>query len=213
MIINKNLVTNKEYKLFKPNHLFDDNNPVTDITWCEADEYAKSQGCRLPTEQEWLNMPDNCFTYNYWEWTFTETGSNPVIYSRDVLQNSITICRNYLDPSNRINDIGFRLVFDKEKSKDLSIEELKQLLQQKSNKNQIIFCTIEEMSEATKVLTKFLRNNSKFSIENLTEEIAHAMLMLDATRDIFGITEDNIIKYQISALKKFQEGIKRMQNK
>jgi len=25
MIINKNLVTNKEYKLFKPNHLFDDN--------------------------------------------------------------------------------------------------------------------------------------------------------------------------------------------
>ena len=62
------------------------------------------------------------------------------------------------------------------------------------------------------MLTKFLRNNSKFSIENLTEEIAHAMLMLDATRDIFGITEDNIIKYQISALKKFQKGIERMQS-
>jgi hypothetical protein len=48
MIINKNLVTNKEYKLFKPNHLFDDNNPVTDITWYE---YAKSQGCRLLAEK------------------------------------------------------------------------------------------------------------------------------------------------------------------
>jgi len=67
MIISKNLVTNTEYKLFKPNHLFDDDNPVTDINWYEAEEYAKFKECRLLTEKEWLEMPNGYIYARIWE--------------------------------------------------------------------------------------------------------------------------------------------------
>lgn len=49
-------VTNAEYKRFKPDHAYPsgrDNHPVVNVTWAEADAYAKWTGKRLPTEEEW----------------------------------------------------------------------------------------------------------------------------------------------------------------
>lgn len=65
-----------------------------------------------------------------------------------------------------------------------------------------IYCTIEEMSEATKVLTKYLRRSRKFSIENLTEEVAHSLLMLNVIQHRFNISDDDIENEQVKALKK-----------
>lgn len=65
-----------------------------------------------------------------------------------------------------------------------------------------IYCTIEEMSEATKIMTKYLRNSSKFSLENLQEEVAHSLLMLNVIKNIFGINDESIENEQIFALKR-----------
>lgn len=70
------------------------------------------------------------------------------------------------------------------------------------NMHDMVVCTIEEMSEVTKVLTKFLRCSNKFDLDDLTEELAHAMLMLDVTRSIFHIESEEIVLEQIKALKK-----------
>lgn len=91
---------------------------------------------------------------------------------------------------------------------DKLIKELEELkIEQKRLENEknifdIVYCTIEELSEVTKVLTKFLRQSKKFSIENLTEEIAHAQLMLDVTKNVFEINYEDILKEKLLALKK-----------
>lgn len=54
--IDKNEVTNAEYKAVFPTHNFKkghEQEPVTGVSWVQASDYAKAVGKRLPTEEEW----------------------------------------------------------------------------------------------------------------------------------------------------------------
>jgi formylglycine-generating enzyme required for sulfatase activity len=54
--IGRDEVTNREYRRFKPDHAFpagEDELPVTNVTYDEAEAYAKWADGRLPTEAEW----------------------------------------------------------------------------------------------------------------------------------------------------------------
>lgn len=83
-----------------------------------------------------------------------------------------------------------------------NIELLKTKLATEKDINDAIFCAIEEMSEFTKVLTKYLRKSSKFSIEDLSEELAHSIMMLDIMKEMFHISDECIEKEQLNALKR-----------
>lgn len=74
-----------------------------------------------------------------------------------------------------------------------------------SEKNTV--CCIEEMSELTKVLTKKLRKSEKFNKEDLTEELAHVLLMCGAIAWEHGISDDDILEVQKDAVKRMEEGI------
>lgn len=55
-LMDKDPVTNKDYKEFKPEHTYPegmDDEPVVNVTFEEAKAYAESKGKRLPTEPEW----------------------------------------------------------------------------------------------------------------------------------------------------------------
>lgn len=65
-----------------------------------------------------------------------------------------------------------------------------------------IICCIEEMSEVTKVLTKYLRGREEFNRKDLEEEISHALMMLDIVRARFHISTDTVERYQVEALRK-----------
>jgi sulfatase modifying factor 1 len=55
-LIDRTEVTNLQFKKFRPSHIFshgEDNLPVTNVTFDEAEAYAKWAGKRLPTEEEW----------------------------------------------------------------------------------------------------------------------------------------------------------------
>jgi hypothetical protein len=58
------------------------------------------------------------------------------------------------------------------------------------------------MAEAIQVMQKFKRGSSKFTIEKLTEEIAHAKLMLDVAQAKFNISDNDIEVEQLDALKR-----------
>lgn len=84
----------------------------------------------------------------------------------------------------------------------MELKILQNKLESERDINDAIYCTIEEMSEVTKVLTKYLRNSSKFSINDLTEEIAHSFLMLDVIKNRFNIKDEDIQHEKLLALKK-----------
>ena len=68
-----------------------------------------------------------------------------------------------------------------------------------------IICCIEELSELTKVLTKYLRVDDKFSIDNLAEELAHVRALTTFIQHRFGIPDDLIEEEQIAVIKRFLE--------
>ena len=78
-----------------------------------------------------------------------------------------------------------------------------------SEKNTV--CCIEEMSELIKVLTKKLRKSEKFSIEKLTEEISHVLLLCNVIAAEHGIREKDILKEQMDAVQRMEEedGVRR----
>ena len=60
------------------------------------------------------------------------------------------------------------------------------------------------MTEATKVLTKWLRGSSKFTPEKLTEEVAHALMMLGCVKQLFDLDDKNILDEQLKACRKWE---------
>ena len=51
--IGKYEVTNAQYQKFKPDHSENDNRPVVNVDWNEAQAFCEHYGYRLPTEAEW----------------------------------------------------------------------------------------------------------------------------------------------------------------
>jgi formylglycine-generating enzyme required for sulfatase activity len=51
--IGRTEVTNKQYRLVRPDHPGEDEMPVTKVTWAEANAACERFGGRLPTETEW----------------------------------------------------------------------------------------------------------------------------------------------------------------
>jgi formylglycine-generating enzyme required for sulfatase activity len=51
--IDKTEITNKQYRLFRPDHMGEDSLPVTKVSWTEAIAACERFGGRLPTEAEW----------------------------------------------------------------------------------------------------------------------------------------------------------------
>ena len=82
------------------------------------------------------------------------------------------------------------------------IERLTRRLKSERTNENLIICTIEEMSELTKVLTKYLRKSPKYSIDSLTEEVAHCLLMINVIKDKFKLDSVEIEWNQLDALQR-----------
>lgn len=65
--------------------------------------------------------------------------------------------------------------------------------------DEIMICTIEEMSELTKVLTKYMRKSEKYHREDLVEEMSHVLFQIDVLKIAFNIKELEIEKEQLDA--------------
>lgn len=66
-------------------------------------------------------------------------------------------------------------------------------------------CCIEEMSELTKVLTKFLRESPKFNKADLTEELSHVLLLCNVMIRQHGLDKNDILEHQRRAVNKMYE--------
>jgi hypothetical protein len=82
------------------------------------------------------------------------------------------------------------------------LKELQKRLENERDINNALICNIEEMAELIKVLCKYLRNSSKFSMGDLTEELAHNLLMTNVVKNRFNISDEEIENEQLSALRK-----------
>ena len=65
--------------------------------------------------------------------------------------------------------------------------------------DEIMICTIEEMSELTKVLTKYMRKSDKYNREDLVEEMSHVLFQIDVLKIAFNIQEAEIEEEQLDA--------------
>jgi len=65
--------------------------------------------------------------------------------------------------------------------------------------DEIMICTIEEMSELTKVLTKYMRKSNKYNREDLVEEMSHVLFQIDVLKIAFNIQEAEIEEEQLDA--------------
>ena len=65
--------------------------------------------------------------------------------------------------------------------------------------DEIMICTIEEMSELTKVLTKYMRNSEKYRREDLVEEMSHVLFQIEVLRQCFNIVDSEIEEEQLDA--------------
>lgn len=65
--------------------------------------------------------------------------------------------------------------------------------------DEIMICTIEEMSELTKVLTKYMRKSDKYNREDLVEEMSHVLFQIDVLKIAFNIQEMEIEEEQLDA--------------
>ena len=70
-------------------------------------------------------------------------------------------------------------------------------LTQERSMEEIMICTIEEMSELTKVLTKYMRNSEKYHREDLVEEMSHVSFQIEVLRQCFNITDSEIEDEQL----------------
>lgn len=65
--------------------------------------------------------------------------------------------------------------------------------------DEIMVCTIEEMSELTKVLTKYMRKSDKYHREDLVEEMSHVLFQIEVLKIAFNIKENEIEEEQLDA--------------
>lgn len=72
----------------------------------------------------------------------------------------------------------------------INMHELSEIVNNKNTRDHIENCTIEELSELTKAITKSKRG--KLDIENMTEELGHVMLMCGALAKNYDIQPKSI---------------------
>lgn len=63
--------TNEQYRAFRPDHLGEDDLPVGDVTWAEAQAACEHLGARLPTEAEWEHAARSHRKGGF-DWSFDE---------------------------------------------------------------------------------------------------------------------------------------------
>lgn len=79
------------------------------------------------------------------------------------------------------------------------INQYQMRLTEERTMDEIMICTIEEMSELTKVLTKYMRKSEKYNREDLVEEMSHVLFQIDVLKIAFNIKEREIEKEQLDA--------------
>lgn len=125
-----------------------------------------------------------------------------------ILGERITV--RFLDKEtvDEIIELGTQEYLRRHNNKRLTMEDYEDLVEavylHNSNiKNTV--CCIEEMSELTKVLTKFLRESPKFNKADLTEELSHVLLLCDVMIRQHGIDRNDILEHQRKAVDRMYE--------
>lgn len=123
-----------------------------------------------------------------------------MVYLKEISEEMIANIRNMSDEDFE-KEIARAKEFFNTPIED-KIQELKQCLLDERNTQLVMVCTMEEMAELTKVLSKFIRGSRKFSREKLVEEMAHVLLQVDLLKQEFSISDEEIQMEQIDALER-----------
>lgn len=68
-----------------------------------------------------------------------------------------------------------------------------------------VMCCIQEMAELTQELTRWDINSEKFSPDHLLEETAHALLMIKAVAQHFGMPHGDMYDIQLDAVERMEQ--------